>query len=1066
MQRTGAALCRGAARTRTLDRLSVGSSVEGFVVRDVAPLKEFDMTAIHLEHEKTGAKYVHMDCDDTNNAFSVVFRTPVENSTGLPHILEHTVLCGSERFPVRDPFFNMTKRSLNTYMNALTASDHTMYPFATRNAQDFENLMKVYLDAVFFPKLEENDFRQEGHRLELDPADPNAIVRTGIVYNEMKGTLGNASTLFHYNVQKALLPGTQFEHISGGDPPAIANLTHQALKDFHRKHYHPSNALLYSYGDLPLENHLQVANSFCLDRFQFSSDSAEVYQKIANSEVDRLKRSETSSPLRFKGPPEPMLEQDKQAVFGLVRLLREKAQEPVSEYERLVSRVVSTLLFEGPNAPLYQGLIESQVAPDYSPGSGYDANSLHHSFQIGVQGIRSDDESIETVKASILEALKKVVREGFDERRTAAVLHQVELSLKNRRTNFGLMVMHAVGESFAHATDPSHEHLISSLSEGLSINNKIDRLIQETKEDPEFWQKQVASLFLEKSADSEYSFRQDLLQVLMEPEENFVGNLAEIEKKELQQLSKQLTPNDLKVIGEQADQLREAQAIPQDVNCLPTLSISDVPRVPEERVEVDDLSGDNSLLWVKDQQTNGVVYVRSMFDISFVPDELFPLLHVFCTLLGNVDTARHSYQELAIESDLVCDGLSFSPVLVPWYGGVDSPLMPKAHKIFSPNDAGQGSCSMPYRQTIAVSSTALAKNLDSTIDLLGEVLTSSNFVSNRGHTESILATLINSSASNVTGGALSYARKWSLANLGNEHLKREATAGLSQVSLLQDCPGALDDILPLFDTLLRRVFHKDNMTMRIVAGGSEIDQATVVRSVERLGSRLNQSNDGCRSFTWPENLSNLPGGQLLRNLSSRRGNDRPTYIPLPISVHNATASIATDVSYGHPDDAAMMVLGQIMSTNYLHKEIREKGGAYGGGSSHDMSGLFHMYSYYDPRTVETLDAFEDAIEWARKGSFDDRDVDEALLSMFGSIDAPQELGSKGAGGFLYGLTHEQRQRMRDRFFDLNKDRLVDAANKHFAHVEPKSLRRGCVAIAGNEETDMGKDWDVKKLKVQ
>ncbi|KAJ1902833.1 Mitochondrial presequence protease, partial [Coemansia sp. S17] len=239
--------------------LVTGQEVHGFVVKDVQIVSELKLKAIRLRHQKTGAEWLHIDRDDSNNVFSVGFNTSVSDSTGVPHILEHTTLCGSSKYPVRDPFFKMLNRSMSTFMNAWTAHDYTQYPFSTQNAKDYENLQNVYLDAVFQPSLREVDFRQEGWRLERsDPTDTASSWQfKGVVYNEMKGAFSDAGSLFATRAEQQMFPGTTYQYVSGGDPAFIPDLTHAQLVEFHRTRYHPSNARIYSYGNFPLAPQLE-----------------------------------------------------------------------------------------------------------------------------------------------------------------------------------------------------------------------------------------------------------------------------------------------------------------------------------------------------------------------------------------------------------------------------------------------------------------------------------------------------------------------------------------------------------------------------------------------------------------------------------------------------------------------------------------------------------------------------------------------------------------------------------------------------------------------------------------
>src|SRR6202165_3189434 len=225
---------------------------------------------IELVHERPGARHIHIETEDDNNAFAVFFPTMPKDSTGVAHILEHVVLAGSQLYPVRDPFFSMTPRALATFMNAMTSSDWTMYPFSTRNAKDFMNLLDVYLDATFFPRLSEDSFKQEGIRFEFeDPADPASGLRyKGVVFNEMKGALASPQAAVQRAIGRTLFPGLTYAHESGGDPEDIPNLTWQQLRTFHAVHYHPSNAYFYTYGDRPLEETLAAIEENALSRFE------------------------------------------------------------------------------------------------------------------------------------------------------------------------------------------------------------------------------------------------------------------------------------------------------------------------------------------------------------------------------------------------------------------------------------------------------------------------------------------------------------------------------------------------------------------------------------------------------------------------------------------------------------------------------------------------------------------------------------------------------------------------------------------------------------------------------
>src|SRR6195256_5042314 len=269
------------ARTSTRGVGTIG----GYTILREERLERLDGTYLELEHERTGARHIHVQCSDDNNAFAVFFPTVPRDDTGVAHILEHVVLAGSQRFPVRDPFFSMTRRSLATFMNAFTSSDWTMYPFSTRNAKDFMNLLEVYLDATFFPRLSEDSFKQEGIRFEFeDPADPKSGLRyKGVVFNEMKGALATPQAAMQRNLGRTLFPGLTYANVSGGDPENIPDLTWTQLRKFHAEHYHPSNAFFYTYGDRDLERTLAAIEENALARFQ---------RLTIDTTISNVKRSE------------------------------------------------------------------------------------------------------------------------------------------------------------------------------------------------------------------------------------------------------------------------------------------------------------------------------------------------------------------------------------------------------------------------------------------------------------------------------------------------------------------------------------------------------------------------------------------------------------------------------------------------------------------------------------------------------------------------------------------------------------------------------------------------------
>ncbi len=896
-----------------------------------------------------------------------------------------------------------------------------MYPFSTQNKQDYYNLMDVYLDAIFFPNLQYTDYLQEGHRLEFKGSE---LTRTGVVYNEMKGTLGDASRRFGSEVDRAVLPGTHYEHNSGGDPPSIASLlTYERLVEFHKTHYHPSNALFYSYGDFDLEAHLERVDDSVLRRFSFSESAGSVWKQLASSRVNTNKQTSRPETVRVQGPLEPMLEKDEGATFCMARTVAKSAEERPSSYQSLVKNLTANLLLDGPSAPLYANLIDAQVAPTFCGATGWSI-MLHPMFGVGVKGVSSEEEKIQEIREAILQSLREAAEKGFDKRRIEAVVHQIDLLLRRKSTSFGLNLMFTLGMQFTHCTSGEESVLLNAFNESLTIKEKLEKLVKESSDDPQFWQKQVEELFLRRDQSSgELTFASDVVEVLMEPRENFLDEQAEGERKMLDELSGSMSQKQRDKIETDCKDLAKEQEKEVDASCLPTLSVKkDVPRAHTQLVNIDQV--DERISWVQDQKTNGLVYFRCMFDVSHVDPHILPWLNVFAALVGSVDAGSRTYKELAIDLDLACDGLGISPGIIPWYGSAPRPDELIGEDV-DPN---------PYRQVVTVSSCCLARNLDMTVDLIAQVLNETSFQDEQ-RLASLLATSYSSMSSSIVPNSLGYIQRWALAPFGEFYSKREALDGISQVEILKQAatrwqPG---ELAPALGRLFETVFTPDRMRIKVVAGGNEIDKGQVIASMKAFQSKLQGSRDDSNltGARWP-----LAQNNVFQDAFGQRPEDG-TFFTLPVMAHNVVACASTESRYGDADDAAMMVLSQIMSSKFLLKEIREKGGAYGASASHMMDGKFRFMSHDDPKYMNTLGAFKKSINWACSGLFSETDVEEALLSMFGSIDAPQDVSAKGSGLFYYGITNEDRQAMRDRLFAVDKDKCVQAAKKHLLPVKDR-----------------------------
>ncbi|XP_029811459.1 presequence protease, mitochondrial [Suricata suricatta] len=483
---SGTTACERARRHR------VGQRLHGFTVSQVTDIPELCLTAVKLSHDGTGARYLHLAREDTNNLFSVQFRTTPLDSSGVPHVLEHTVLCGSQKYPCRDPFFKMLNRSLSTFMNAFTASDYTLYPFSTQNPKDFQNLLSVYLDAAFFPCLRELDFWQEGWRLEHEnPRDPQTpLTFKGVVFNEMKGAFTDNERIFSQHLQSRLLPDHTYAVVSGGHPLCIPDLTWERLRQFHATHYHPSNARFFTYGDFPLEQHLKQIHEEALSKFEKIEPNTAV---PAQKPWDKPREFQITC-----GPDSLAAESSRQTTVGVGFLL----PDITDTFEAFTLNLLSSLLISGPNSPFYKALIESGLGTDFSPDVGYNGCTRDAYFSVGLQGVAAQD--VQAVRDIIDRTVEEVLRKGFDDDQIEALLHKIEIQMKHQSVSFGLTLTSYIAPCWNHDGDPV---------ELLQLGGQVARFRQCLKDNPEFLQQKVKQYFKVRGLENLPEWRHHVLSL-------------------------------------------------------------------------------------------------------------------------------------------------------------------------------------------------------------------------------------------------------------------------------------------------------------------------------------------------------------------------------------------------------------------------------------------------------------------------------------------------------------------------------------------------------------------------
>ncbi|XP_016069907.1 PREDICTED: presequence protease, mitochondrial isoform X2 [Miniopterus natalensis] len=995
----------------------VGEKIHGFTVSQVSSVPELFLTAVKLSHDGTGARYLHLAREDTNNLFSVQFRTTPMDSTGVPHILEHTVLCGSQKYPCRDPFFKMLNRSLSTFMNAFTASDYTLYPFSTQNPKDFRNLLSVYLDAAFFPCLRELDFWQEGWRLEHEnPSDPQtALVFKGVVFNEMKGAFTDNERIFSQHLQNRLLPDHTYAVISGGDPLCIPDLTWEQLKQFHATHYHPSNARFFTYGNFPLEQHLKQIHEEALSKFQKIEPSTAV---PAQKPWDKPREFQITC-----APDSMATSSSKQTTVSVSFLL----PDITDTFEAFTLNLLSSLLISGPNSPFYKALIESGLGTDFSPDAGYNGYTREAYFSVGLQGIAEKD--IQTVRDIIDRTIDDVITNGFEDDRIEALLHKIEIQMKHQSVSFGLALTSYIASCWNHDGDPV---------ELLKLGSQVAQFRQCLKENPKFLQEKVKQYFKNN---------QHKLTLSMKPDDKYSEKQAQMETEKLKQKVSSLSLEDKQQIYDKGLELQTQQSKAQDASCLPALKVSDIePRIPFTELAVALAAGDVPVQYCA-QPTNGVVYFRAFSSLNTLPEELRPYVPLFCSVLTKLGCGVLSYREQAQQIELKTGGMTVSPYVLPDDSHLDT-----------------------YEQGVFFSSFCLDRNLPDMMHLWGEIFNSPCF-----EEEEHFRVLVKMTAQELSNGVPDsghlYASIRASRTLTPAGDLQETFSGMEQVRLMKRI-AEMTDIRPILRKLPRikkHLLNCDNMRCAVNATPQQLSQTErAVGDFLRSVGRSKKERKPVRPHVVEKHVPNGSGGnthvsgsQVIRKLITE-----PTFKPCQMKTHfllpfpvNYIGECVRTAPYTDADHASLKILARLMTAKFLHTEIREKGGAYGGGAKLSHNGIFTFYSYRDPRSTETLQSFAKAVDWAKSGKFSQQDIDEAKLSVFSAVDAPVAPSDKGLDHFLYGLSDDLKQVHREQLFAVHRDGLVDVSNKYLG----VGRSTHGLALLGPENTKIAKDpsWIIR-----
>lgn len=784
----------------------IKQTYKGFVVTKILPIKEIQATLFELIHEKSGAVILHICCKDVENAFCFAFPTYPSSSNGAPHILEHIVLCGSKKYPIKDPFFAMMRRSVPTFMNAMTGADFTLYLASSQVEKDFYHLMDVYLDAVFFPELKEMSFLQEGHRLEWeDPKDPHSsLVYKGVVFNEMKGSMSSCDSRLWHHLFAHLFPDLPYAYNSGGDPEQIPSLSYQELLEFYRTFYHPSHCLFYFYGNLPLTKHLDFLEERLLNQITKAS-----YLPPLPSQK-RL-----STPI-FCEAPYP-ISQEEASLPPIVSAYAWLTCSITEQTEILALLVLHSILMEHDGSLLKKELLATQLAGHIE--AYLDTEISEVPWVIVAKGMQ--ENQTDPLRKILFQTLKSIASNPIPKKEIESALHQIEFSrreITGEGLPYGLSLFLRGGLLKLQGCEPE-----AAL--------KIHTLFQELKE------KLKDLNYLPSLIEKHFLQNPHFVQLKLEADPLLLQKEEEREKKTLQEIQQTLSKAQKNQILTQMQKLQEYQDLQekQDINCLPIIQLKDLPTEPKQI-----LLKEKDPIYFHDSFTNHIFYIDLIFDLPKLNATERKYLPIFAHLFSEVGVGKKSYLDVLEEKNT-------------YTGGVDAFV-----SIGTKADSKES-----FTPFFTLKGKSLYRNTSKLLSLLYRMLTSTHFTEKQRIQELLLQQKTHLE-NRLSKHAMHYASSLSVTPFSYANQLQDLWHGygfFQTVRSLFSQKKAFEELLATCESLLQRISAQAKLQIVI---GCDVEHLSTLQS-HRLEGLLDFSTSH-KSSVWkerPTSKNTSPEGYLI-----------------------------------------------------------------------------------------------------------------------------------------------------------------------------------------------------------
>lgn len=939
-------------------------------------LEGLDSLGFIFEHKKTKARICFISNDDDNKVFYVGFRTPPKDSTGVAHIVEHTVLCGSDKYPVKDPFVELVKGSLNTFLNAITYPDKTVYPIASTNDNDYMNLIDVYMDAVFHPNIYKyrEIFEQEGWHYEMEDENSDLTIN-GVVYNEMKGAYSSPDDVLNRQILNSLFPDTTYAIESGGDPKEIPNLTYEDFLAFHSKYYHPSNSYIYIYGNVDIDDLLEYLDTKYLRYYDYLEVDSEIkMQKPFDKPVEKTidysiaedQEIENNAYLSYNVCIGDVLDPNMYRAFD----------------------ILNYALVSAPGAPLYQALIDANIAEDVE--CSFESSQRQMFFSIVARGANEEDKDrfVEIIETT----LEKEIKKGIDKKTLFASINGEQF--RARELDFGsapkgLIIGLQLLDSWLYDKNQPFLHLHS-----VEILEKIKSRVENGLFD------YIADVYLLSNNHKSI--------VTLRPKQGLTGSDDEELRKHLAEVKSKLSKEEIKEIVEHTAYLKEYQETPspkKDLEKIPMLSRLDLKREARP-IDLSVHDEDGTTLLHHKVSTNGIHYFNMVFDISDVSAEWLPYVSMLERFIGLMDTEHYTYTDFTNEMYLHTGGISTNTAI---YEVFDSP----------------DEC----RVTFEVRSKFIYDEADAAKDLAMEMILHSDFSDEKRLKELITAEKSHME-SNISSRGNMIAATRARCGFSKKAAISEAGSGITFYRFLVDLEENFDsrkeEVISKLNLLTKYIFSKSRLIV------SSTGKAEVLSQAKRLAAEikplLSEERYDFGGFKFEEHEVK----EALKDASQIQ------YVAMAGDFRKA----------GYEYNGAFKILNTILGYDYFWIKVRVQGGAYGCNMNSSRQGDLVFVSYRDPNLTETLKVFEETGDYLRNFTADDRDMTKYIIGTVSGMDTPltpSQRGLRGLNCYMSGTTYENLQKVRNEVLDATVEDIRALA----APIDAAVAQR-YICVVGNE----------------